>query len=41
MKRNEILFISIHAPVWGATDITITYNNITIISIHAPVWGAT
>ena len=35
------IIISIHAPVWGATDkirTTMNYNN---ISIHAPVWGAT
>ena len=33
--------ISIHAPVWGATDDVIDVSSLTDISIHAPVWGAT
>ena len=33
--------ISIHAPVWGATFLTITVYAKSRISIHAPVWGAT
>ncbi len=33
--------ISIHAPVWGATDSGNPFVARTTISIHAPVWGAT
>ena len=33
--------ISIHAPVWGATNISDVRKRIEKISIHAPVWGAT
>ena len=39
--RNKKDEISIHAPVWGATNY---FNYVLIqsfISIHAPVWGAT
>ena len=36
-----ILEISIHAPVWGATNIPVRRNPDALISIHAPVWGAT
>ncbi len=34
-------FISIHAPVWGATLAFWDYDMLHEISIHAPVWGAT
>ena len=34
-------FISIHAPVWGATAVLKVFMSILDISIHAPVWGAT
>ena len=38
---HSAFLISIHAPVWGATeDLSFLYFN-NIISIHAPVWGAT
>ena len=37
----QLLEISIHAPVWGATDIRKRYGMKFCISIHAPVWGAT
>ena len=33
--------VSIHAPVWGATDLTILLDHSSLVSIHAPVWGAT
>lgn len=33
--------ISIHAPVWGATNNEYDVIVIFSISIHAPVWGAT
>ena len=34
--------ISIHAPLWDATDITSDfYKDPIIISIHAPLWDAT
>ena len=34
-------FVSIHAPVWGATTKAGDYNRQVKVSIHAPVWGAT
>ena len=33
--------VSIHAPVWGATDFAIFFDIPINVSIHAPVWGAT
>ena len=33
--------VSIHAPVWGATNIWGTGVFFSLVSIHAPVWGAT
>ncbi len=33
--------ISIHAPVWGATMLTVDFLLDYAISIDAPVWGAT
>ena len=36
-----IRFISIHAPVWGATVRLHKFAELDAISIHAPVWGAT
>ena len=33
--------VSIHAPVWGATQLRISYELGERVSIHAPVWGAT
>ncbi len=33
--------VSIHAPVWGATDVIERKEVINGVSIHAPVWGAT
>ena len=35
------IVISIHAPVWGATDSDVIRVRLKGISIHAPVWGAT
>ena len=37
--RREL--VSIHAPVWGATQDVLGLINIYNVSIHAPVWGAT
>ena len=34
-------FVSIHAPVWGATLWAIELAMRRGVSIHAPVWGAT
>ena len=34
-------YVSIHAPVWGATQIDLRLFGIQGVSIHAPVWGAT
>ena len=33
--------VSIHAPVWGATQYIPCYVSNYGVSIHAPVWGAT
>ncbi len=33
--------VSIHAPVWGATQLQHPGPGIEVVSIHAPVWGAT
>ena len=38
---TALIVVSIHAPVWGATD---TFKSLGLgvgVSIHAPVWGAT
>ena len=35
------MFISIHAPAWGATVQQANDNTVLDISIHAPAWGAT
>ena len=40
-KEFQLLKISIHAPVWGATKYDVKTFIDTNISIHAPVWGAT
>ena len=40
MDEKE-LYISIHAPVWGATEQEEWEEEFEYISIHAPVWGAT
>ena len=39
-KRVTMAGISIHAPMWGATNVTVTYSAFKGISIHAPMWGA-
>ena len=33
--------VSIHAPAWGATNISTCFRCDSIVSIHAPAWGAT
>ena len=33
--------VSIHAPAWGATLLSILSNCKHLVSIHAPAWGAT
>ena len=38
---GELLNVSIHAPVWGATFTVIASKPLFNVSIHAPVWGAT
>ena len=37
-KANQV---SIHAPVWGATEYIQKRKEEYAVSIHAPVWGAT
>jgi len=39
--KDSIVFVSIHAPAWGATACIIVNMVYTIVSIHAPAWGAT
>ena len=34
-------YVSIHAPVWGATVGDYIIKGVKGVSIHAPVWGAT
>ena len=46
MRPDEIisddeLYVSIHAPAWGATRPISLTNRYTGVSIHAPAWGAT
>ena len=36
-----LCIISIHAPMWGATDHAVKTIWVFDISIHAPMWGAT
>ena len=33
--------VSIHAPAWGATPLTLRHGQAERVSIHAPAWGAT
>ncbi len=35
------IYVSIHAPVWGATFADCRTRQCQRVSIHAPVWGAT
>ena len=39
--RTTDVMVSIHAPVWGATDDLEMAKQADAVSIHAPVWGAT
>ena len=39
--KVDAVGVSIHAPVWGATDGNNDIYFILDVSIHAPVWGAT
>ena len=38
---TEAEAVSIHAPVWGATNSDAVIFASFTVSIHAPVWGAT
>ena len=40
-KKEERNDVSIHAPVWGATNEIASDWLLYYVSIHAPVWGAT
>jgi len=33
--------VSIHAPAWGATRLSLILVESLLVSIHAPAWGAT
>ena len=39
--RAIVYYVSIHAPVWGATRQVQKGLPLPPVSIHAPVWGAT
>ena len=41
MTQSFIVFVSIHAPAWGATSHGIHFFIDKQVSIHAPAWGAT
>ena len=36
-----VVVVSIHAPMWGATELYDRDTNQLLVSIHAPMWGAT
>ena len=38
---TDVCLVSIHAPVWGATQKHVPHFMRQNVSIHAPVWGAT
>jgi len=38
---DEVIYVSIHAPAWGATDRRCRAAVGEGVSIHAPAWGAT
>ena len=40
-REDSGVYISIHAPTWGATRTDYTNVQTLKISIHAPTWGAT
>ena len=40
-RQKPPVFISIHAPQWGATGLCGNERTSVVISIHAPQWGAT
>ena len=39
--KTKLIAVSIHAPVKGATDLTLHEKIFIAVSIHAPVKGAT
>ncbi len=40
-QAPALICVSIHAPVWGATQTATGPADFGFVSIHAPVWGAT
>ena len=40
-ERRQAVFVSIHAPVRGATPVRGRHFFVGVVSIHAPVRGAT
>ena len=40
-KLNNMRYVSIHAPTWGATVNGVNADYTNKVSIHAPTWGAT
>ena len=41
ISQKSSKVISIHAPTWGATSLSVSRSVRMMISIHAPTWGAT
>ena len=39
--KNSVSSVSIHAPMWGATNDPRFWAMTKNVSIHAPMWGAT
>ena len=37
----RLKYVSIHAPIWGATVLHHIRRDMQKVSIHAPIWGAT
>jgi len=37
----KLIWVSIHAPAWGATAESVIADGVIGVSIHAPAWGAT
>ena len=38
--KQDMVYVSIHAPVWGAKQANDDIDVVSKVSIHAPVWGA-
>ena len=41
LEQRKTVYVSIHAPAWGATFLNCKNQESCFVSIHAPAWGAT